>query len=402
MNQDSSYCLPYKIVRLKRNEEKKLFKGEPWVYRDELENDTAGLAPGELVRLHTWKNDFVATAYINTATTIAARVLSLDGGEMINGDFFRRRIEAADAMRRSVRPLHSCYRMVYGEADRLPGLVIDRYDNYFVIQITTAGIERFKLLIFDIISSLHPGCILVEKSIGASREKESLPNINQLIPADASPEKTIEVNDLKFRLNFLKSQKTGFFLDQRDNYLLLRHISQGREVLDVFSYSGAWGLHAHRFGARHVSFLEVSNEYLAQTRENIAANQMDPGVFELIHADAVPALKEMCRSGVQKDVIILDPPAFIKSRGKIREGIRGYKEINLRGLKMIRQGGFLISCSCSHFFTREDFLKVITEAAFDAGRRVQLLALTLQPPDHPVLLPLYKSEYLKCALFAVS
>lgn len=391
----------YKKIFLKKDQEKRILKGEPWIYKDEIQGGVASFTPGELVKIFSWKKEYIATGYVNTATTIAVRVLTRTENQTIDETFFKERIQAADNLRKELYPDNRYYRVVYSEADQLPGLVIDRYDDYFVVQVTTAGMELFKQDIFSIISQLYPGSVIVEKSIGASREKEKLETINRLISPDRSPEKIIEINDLRFKLHFLESQKTGFFLDQRENYLLLKNISQGKEVLDVFSYAGAWGLHAHLFGAKSVQFLEVSRRYLEQTQENISLNGFDSGDFILTQGDAVPVLKEMSRDNAWKDVVILDPPAFIKSRSKIKEGLRGYKEINLRALKMIKPGGFLITCSCSHFFSREDFLDVMEKAAFDARRRVKLLVYKTQPYDHHILLPLYQSEYLKCALFAV-
>ncbi|HLP46575.1 MAG TPA: class I SAM-dependent rRNA methyltransferase [Candidatus Kapabacteria bacterium] len=391
----------YKKIYLKKDQEKRILRGEPWIYKDEIQGGAGNFTPGDPVKIYSWKKEYIATGYVNTATTIAVRVLTRDEKQTLNEAFFKQRIQAADNLRKELNPENLYYRMVYGEADQLPGLVIDRYDDYFVIQVTTAGMEHFKQNIFSIISQFYPNGVIIEKSIGASRQKENLESLNCLITPDRSPEKIIAINGLKFKLNFLKSQKTGFFLDQRENYLLLKNISRGKEVLDVFSYAGAWGLHAHLFGARTVQFLEVSRQYLDQTQENITFNGFKSDDFILTHGDAVPILKEMSRENLAKDIIILDPPAFIKSRSKIKEGLRGYKEINLRALKMIKPGGFLITCSCSHFFSREDFLDVIDKAAFDAQKRVKLLAYKTQPYDHPILLPLYQSEYLKCALLSV-
>jgi 23S rRNA (cytosine1962-C5)-methyltransferase len=394
----------YKKIYLKKDQEKRILKGEPWIYKDEIQGSVGAFIPGELVKIYSWKQEYIATGYVNTATTIAVRVLTRDEQQAIDESFFQQRIQAADNLRKELYPDNRFYRVVYSEADQLPGLVIDRYDDYFVVQVTTAGMEHFKENIFAIINQLYPGCTLIEKSIGVSREKEKLESLNRLVTLDnssRSPEKIIEINGLRFKLHFLESQKTGFFLDQRENYLLLKNISQGKEVLDVFSYAGAWGLHARLFGAKSVQFLEVSRRYLEQTQENIELNGFDSGDFILTQGDAVPVLKEMSRNNAWKDVVILDPPAFIKSRSKIKEGLRGYKEINLRAIKMVKPGGFLITCSCSHFFSREDFLDVMDKAAFDARRRVKLLVFKTQPYDHPILLPLYQSEYLKCALFSV-
>lgn len=389
-----------KKIHLKKNKEHRILKGEVWIYRDEVQ-DKENFSPGELVKVHTWKDDYLATGYVNAATTIAVRVLTRDENEAIDDIFFSKRIRAADDLRKALHPGNRYYRMVYGEADQLPGLVIDRYDDYFVVQVTTAGMENSRKIIFDTLAQLYPRGTIVEKSIGASRQKENLETRNRLVTPGKSPEKIIEINGIKFKLNFLNSQKTGFFLDQRENYLMLKNISKGKEILDVFSYAGAWGLHAYGFGARRVHFLEVSGQYLEQTRENILLNGFNMDDFSLVKADAVTLLKEMADKEMHRDIIILDPPAFIKSRSKIKDGIRGYREINLRALKIVNPGGYLVSCSCSHFFTREDFLDLIYKTALAVGRQIQLLIYRTQPYDHPILLPLFHSEYLKCALFSV-
>jgi len=391
----------YRQVYLQRNEERRIMKGELWVYRDQIAGDSGDFLAGEVVKIYSWQKHYLATAFINSASAIPLRVLGRREDEVIDRAFFKARIKKADDLRKTIRPENTCYRLAFGDADRLPGLVIDRFDDYFVVQVTTAGMEKVKADIFSIIDELYPGSVIIEKSQGALREKENLAPVNQVVTAGREAEKEIDITGVRFKLNFLKAQKTGFFLDQRDNYLLLEHISNGREVLDVFSYAGAWGLFAYRFGAKTVTFLETSADYLDQTRENILLNGFNPGDFSLQKGDAVPLLKEMVKDGQKKDVVILDPPAFIKSRHNKRDGLRGYKEINLRALHLIRPGGFLISCSCSHFFSREEFLELLAQAGRDAGRRLQLLAYRTQPDDHPVALPLLQSEYLKCALLSV-
>jgi 23S rRNA (cytosine1962-C5)-methyltransferase len=393
--------MEYKKLFLKPNEERRLLRGEFWAYDNEILGPMKEFAPGELCRLHTADGAYVATGYVNPRSTISFRVLSYEPDAVIDREFLRRRILEADCQRRTLRPENTCYRLAYGEADFLPGLVIDRFDDCFIVQITTAGMENFKEDIFAIIGELHAGAVVIEKSLVTAREKEGLPLINRLVEDGVAAEKIIDVNGLKFKVDFLKSQKTGFFLDQRDNYLLLASICAGKEVIDAFSYAGAWGLHACRFGACHVEFLEISGEYMQQARENAALNGFDAERLSFVQGDAIRMLKEMSKEGVRKDVVILDPPAFAKSRARLKEAERGYKEINLRALKMIRPGGHLITCSCSHFLDRDGFLAVIQDAAHDAGCRVKLIAFNGQPYDHAVLLPLYQSEYLKCALLYV-
>ena len=393
--------MEYKKLVLKPHEENRVLKGEFWVYDNELRGNLRSYRPGEICRLYSSADMYIATGYVNPASTITFRVLSYEPEAVIDRDFLRQRVRQADNQRLALRPGNAYYRMVYGEADFLPGLVVDRFDNYFIVQITTAGMENFKDDVFAIIGVMYPGAVLIEKSLAAAREKEGIPLINRVVTPGAGPEKVIEVNGLKFRINFLKSQKTGFFLDQRDNYLLLKSIAAGLEVLDAFSYAGAWGLHSRLYGAKHVEFLEISAEYMKQARENVALNGFAEDDFAFTQEDAIMKLKEMSKAGTSKDIVILDPPAFVKSRARLKEAKRGYKEINLRALKMIRPGGFLVSCSCSHFLGKDDFIAVIQDAARDAGRRIKLIELKSQPYDHAVLLPLFQSEYLKCALFYV-
>lgn len=394
-------AVEYKKLVLKANEEKRILGGEFWVYDNEIAGSLKPFQGGELCGLYSTTGMYIATGYVNPASTITFRVLSLDADEIIDRAFLLKRIREADSQRRALRPENSYYRMVYGEADFLPGLVIDRFDDYFIVQITTAGMENFKTDILSIVSEMYPQAALIEKSLTTSREKEQLPSFNRVVTAGCSAEKIIIVNNLKFKIDFLKSQKTGFFLDQRDNYLLLKDIAAGREVLDAFAYAGAWGLHARYFGARHVEFLEISGEYMKQARENVVLNGFAEEDFSFIQDDAIKMLKEMSKAGVNKDIVILDPPAFVKARSKVQEAKRGYKEINLRALKMIRPRGYLISCSCSHFLEKDGFIRVIMDAAKDAGRRIKLIEFKTQPYDHAVLLPLFQSDYLKCAMFYV-
>ncbi len=391
----------YNKLVLKAHEENRLLKGEFWAYDNEIRSSLKDFQPGELCRVYSSEGMYIATGYVNPASTISFRVLSYDPDAIIDRDFLRGRILEADGQRRALRPENAYYRMVYGEADFLPGLVIDRFDDYFIVQITTAGMENFKDDIFAIVGAMYPAAVLIEKSLALAREKEGIAMINRVVTPGRDSEKIIEINGLNFRIDFLKSQKTGFFLDQRDNYMLLAPISEGRDVLDAFSYAGAWGLHARRFGARHVEFLEISAEYMKQARENVALNGFAEDAFAFTQEDAIKKLKEMSKAGAGKDLVILDPPAFVKSRARLKEAKRGYKEINLRALKMIRPGGFLVSCSCSHFLSKDEFIAVIQDAAQDSGRRIKLIELKSQPYDHAVLLPLFQSEYLKCALFYV-
>ena len=390
-----------KKIKLKKNEEFRLYNGDLWVFDNEILTDLSSLEKGELVHIYSYHDKYVATAYANPFSKITLRILTRAIEEKIDKNFFKKRIQEADDIRRTINSANRYYRMVYAEADFLPGLVIDRFDDYFIVQITTAGMENFKEDIFSIVYELYPSAVIIEKSISSSRLKENLDEINRILDKRNEPVKIIGINGIKFKADFLISQKTGFFLDQRDNYLLLKDISENRNVLDVFSYAGAWGLHAYKFGARSVVFLEISSDYLNQAKVNAELNDFDLNCFTFIRDDAIKILKKMSKEGIKKDVIVLDPPAFVKSRKKLKDALRGYKEINLRALKMLNPKSFLISCSCSHFLNKEEFIKMIYAASQDANRRIKILDFKQQPYDHAVLFPLIQSEYLKCGLFYV-
>lgn len=391
----------YKKIFLKSGEEKRLLRGDFWVYDNEILTDLKEFQKGEIVHIYSEEDKFIAVAYANPVSKITLRVLSRNQEDIIDRNFLKKRIEQSDNFRKTLKPENKYYRMIYAEADFLPGLVIDRFDQYFIVQITTAGMEMFKEDIFSIVEELYPGSIIVEKSISTVRLKEGLKEFNRVLSQDKKSETIIEINRIRFRVDFLKSQKTGFFLDQRENYKMLKNISKNQEVLDVFSYAGAWGLHAYGYGAKKVDFIEISADFLELARENVLLNGFDILDFNFIRADAIKKLKEMSKSGEKKDIIILDPPAFVKSRKRLKDAIRGYKEINLRAFKMIKSRGFVITCSCSYFFKKEDFIKMIIDASVDAKRRIKIVDFKSQPYDHSILLPLFQSEYLKCALIYV-
>lgn len=393
--------MDYKKVILKPKEDIRIRRGDVWIYDNEIASDISNYEKGEIVKIYNSDVSFIGIGYINPLSKITIRLLTRDENEVINKDFLENRIRVSDEMRNTVNPMNNFYRMVYAESDFLPGLVIDRFDNHFIVQITTAGMERFKKNIFEILSNMYPNAIIIEKSVTTSRSKEGLDDINRMITKNSSSKTVIEVNGVKFYVDFLKSQKTGFFLDQRENYLLLKNISKNREVLDVFSYLGAWGLHAYKFGAKSVGFIEISQEFLNQTKENVRLNEFKESDFKYTRADAIKLLKELSKSGLKKDLIILDPPAFVKSRNRVKQAMRGYKEINLRAFRMLKPNSYLITCSCSHFLSKDDFIKVIHSASLDAKRRIKLISFNSQPYDHSILLPMFQSEYLKCGLFFV-
>lgn len=390
----------YRRLTLKPGKEKRILQGEFWIYAGEIADPLDGFQPGEPVMLLSSRQSELGVGYVNPLSTIAFRLLCRDPETIIDGNLLQNRIQDADKRRRSLRPQERCYRMVYSEADFLPGLVVDRYDSHLVVQITTAGMERLRPEIFSVLEDLHPDAVLIEKAIRTPRAKEGLDEVNRIVKGDSSVVR-IEINGVKIEADLLGGQKTGFFLDQRDNYRLLDPISRDAQAVDAFAYAGAWGLHALQYGAKHAEFIEISGESCSLIGKNAALNEIASERYQVTCADAFQRLKELSRSRGLYDLVVLDPPAFVKSKHKVRDALRGYKEINLRALHMLRPGGYLISCSCSHFLKREDFLAAIQAAAADAQRRVKLIEYRGQPYDHAILLPMEHGDYLKCALFSI-
>lgn len=391
---------PYQTLRLKPKKEKRILEGEFWIYAGEIADPLNRYSPGEPVILLSNDKIELGMGYVNPLSTIAFRLLDHNPKTQFDDSLLSERISQADRRRQAIRPAERFYRMVYSEADFLPGLVIDRYNQHLVVQITTAGMERMRDTIFTILADLYPQACLIEKAIRTPRGKEGLADVNRIVKGDSSLI-TIEINGISLEADLLGGQKTGFFLDQRDNYRLLENIAQEAQVVDAFAYAGAWGLHALQYGADRVEFIEISSDSCGLIDKNLHRNKIAADRFQISCKDAFQRLKELSQHRDIADLVILDPPAFVKSKHKVREAVRGYKEINLRALQMLRSGGHLISCSCSHFLDRPTFLDTICAAAHDARRRVKLIEYKGQPYDHAILLPMDQGDYLKCALFSV-
>lgn len=388
-----------KTIELIPKKELRIIKGNPWVWKTDIKTSLEGFQPGEIVKVVDSKGRFVGIGLINPESLITVRLMSFRERE-IDYEFFEEKIRDALMLRKELYPGEESFRVVFSEADFLPGLVIDKFEKLVVFQVTTVGMELKKEWIVEAIEKVLEPEIIVERSDSPVRKKEGLEPKKGLIKGNIEGEIIIKINGLNFAINPLEGQKTGFFLDQRENYLLLKEISKGKRVLDAFCNNGAFGIHAFRFGAKEVVFLDASEKALELVSKNLSLNGISEN-YTLLRGDALKVLKEMEKNGERFDLIILDPPAFIKDRKKLKEGMRGYKEINLRGMKMLLSGGFLLTCSCSHFLSKEDFLKVLEESAFDSKKIIKIMEFRSQPKDHPFLLGHPESNYLKCALLQV-
>jgi 23S rRNA (cytosine1962-C5)-methyltransferase len=390
-------------VTLRPREEGRILAGHPWVFSNEVAPFGAQgprFEPGELVRLADARGRLLGVGYYNPHTLIAARLIAR-AGRQVDRAFLEARLETARALRRRHVGDDTQCRLVFGEADGLPGLVVDRYRDLCVVQPLTAGIER---LLPDILEALDavvaPGGVVIRRD-ASLRALEGLPVTKEAeVRGRVESPVVIDIDGLAFEVDPIGGQKTGFFYDQRLNHARLDRVAEGARVLDAFCYTGAFGLRAAKRGAREVTFLDQSDEALAAARRNAARNGLAERCrFET--GNALDRLAALDAAGERFDVIVLDPPAFAKSRKQVAGARRGYREINRRAFRLLAPGGHLLTCSCSYHVDRETFRDIVRDAAADAGRSALVVEAGGQAPDHPVLLGCPETDYLKCLLVAV-
>lgn len=385
-----------KTVKLKKKEDRRILRGHPWIFSNELERMTETYAPGDIVDVLDNAGSFIGRGYINPHSLIAVRILSRKQEE-IDLAFFRKKIAAARALR-SMLGFGDSFRAVFSEGDGLPGLIVDKYADTLVAQSSTAGIDR---LLDDILSALKeeysPQTIVIRNDV-VSRELEGLAQEKKVVLGSLSGPVLIEESGVKYQVDVFEGQKTGFFFDQRENRQALKNLVNGRRVLDCFSYIGAWSLNAARFGASEVTGIDSSAKAVELATANASLNGL---AVRFKTADVFEELRALEKQRERFGCIILDPPAFVKSRSKVREGLKGYKEINLRAMRLLEQGGVLVTCSCSHHVDWDLFTEMLIDAAYSAGRNARLLEMRSQARDHPMLLAAPETQYLKCAVLIV-
>lgn len=379
-------------VRINRQGEQAIVSGHLWVFSNEVAARPPAAADGEPVRVMGEKGNFLGVGYINTHSLIMVRLLSREEAS-VDGEFFLRRI--GDALKAREGRFAGSFRAVYGESDFLPGLIIDVYGETVVIEIVTAGMERQKALILEAVDGLLSPRAIVIRNDSPSRAEEGLPLYTEVAKGAVNDVIEIQEDDLRFLVDVMKGHKTGFYLDQRENRAVLRELAQGKTFLDVFCYTGAFGVHALYHGARGVTFVDASERALEIAKENVRINGLKNGVFT--RGDAFDFLKA---SSLTFDVIILDPPSFIKSKKKVKEGERGYIDLHRKALRRVRDEGMLMTFSCSHHMKRQRFREIPRIAAYGHADLYLLRDLT-QPADHPVLLNVPETEYLKGMLLRV-
>ena len=371
--------------------------GHLWIYQsDVLDAPATG---GSVVRVTDKNGNFVGQALFSDESQITLRFLT-QGNEEIDREWWRRRIAEA-AGRRNIPPETNAYRLIYSEGDLLPSLIVDRYDDVLVLQTLSQGTEAFKPLLTEILIEQFNPRAVIERNDARVRELEGLPLIAGTIYGDAPAEFEILQHGMRFYVEPLGGQKTGSFLDQREYRLAARAAAQTTNrtrALDCFTFNGAFALHLAR-ACEHVIGIDISGDAVASARRNAELNAASNVEFR--EANVFDALREMESATERFDVIVLDPPAFAKNRASLKAAIRGYKEINLRALKLLNAGGVLVTCTCSYHVSEDLFLQIVAEAAIDAHRRVQIIEKRIQATDHPVLLGMPETYYLKCVILRV-
>jgi 23S rRNA (cytosine1962-C5)-methyltransferase len=372
--------------------------GHPWIYNNEVDRIAGTVAPGDIVEVYYFDGQLAGRGYINPGSQIIIRLLTRKR-ENIDAAFFHQKISEAWAYRQQLGYTENC-RLVFGEADGLPALIIDKFNDYFVLQTLSFGIEQWKTAIVDAINSIFKPKGIYERNDVPVRELEGLEQKKDFLSDPFPTEIIIQENGLNFYVDIEHGQKTGYFLDQQDNRRAIQHIVKGADVLGAFTYTGTFEIHAAHYGAKSVLGIDISENAVAQANRNAALNKLDHIVkFEAMNAFDV--LKNWGKEGRKYDVVMLDPPAFTKSRSSIEKAVTGYKEINLRGMKMINNGGFLVTSSCTNLVSPELFLDTIYMAAKDAKKRIRQVTYQSQSSDHPIIWGMENTHYLKFLIVEV-
>jgi len=378
--------------------EKRVYSRHPWVFRSDIAKVEGEFSPGDMVDIYSSKGRFLARGFYNPASQIALRIMTYHE-EPVDRDFIFRRIHEAVEYRRTFADLKSC-RLVFAESDRLPALIVDSFGDVLVLQCLALGMERFKQDVVDaLVQELHPAGIWERNDVPV-RRLEGLEMMTGLLYGEVPDRVMMEENGIKFLVDVKEGQKTGFFLDQKENRAAIAPFVKGKRVLDCFTHTGSFALHAGHYGAREVTGVDISEYACSFAEENARLNGLE-GTVHFLAANAFDLLAEKSRAGEKYDVIILDPPAFTKTRSAVDSAKRGYKEINLRAMKMLEPGGTLITCSCSQHILPEMFSEIVRESASDARVLLRQAEFRTQGRDHPILPASPETQYLKCGIYQV-
>jgi 23S rRNA (cytosine1962-C5)-methyltransferase len=388
-----------KKIILKRKISNRIANGHPWIFTNEVQDLNEEINAGDIVEVFFHDKKFVGTGYANPRSQIIARLLTRNKKEDIDENFFIRQIENCWQYRKKINYTENC-RLVFGEADGLPQLIIDKFNDYFVIQTLAYGIDIWKPAFVKAINQLFQPKGIYERNDVPVRELEGLRQQKGFLSDPFDTNIIINENGLKFHVDLAGGQKTGYFLDQQDNRRAIRDIVKGAEVLGAFTYTGTFEIHAAKYEAKSVLGIDISENAVAQANRNAELNGLQ-NIVRFETANAFDILKQWSKEGRQFDVVMLDPPAFAKSRDMIQKAITGYKEINLRAMKLLRPGGFLVTSSCTNLVSPELFLQIIEMAARDAKRKIRQVVFQSQSPDHPIIWNIENTQYLKFLIIEV-
>ncbi len=392
------------IVTLKKGEGRTIKAGGLWIFDNEIDTIVGTFHNGDIVIVHDFDGYPMGKGFINQNSKIRIRMMTRRDDTEIDSAFIRMRVKNAWEYRKKTVDISSC-RVIFGDADFLPGLVVDKFSDVLVVQSLALGIDRFKEeIVQDLKEIMAKDGITIrgvyERSDAKEREKEGMKKYKGFLGKEFDTKVLIEENGVKYFVDVKDGQKTGFFLDQKYNRLAMQRICKDAEVLDCFTHTGSFALNAGIAGAKSVMGVDASELAVMQAAENAALNNLQDTV-KFTCADVFELLPQLEQEGRQFDVVILDPPAFTKSRNTIKNAMKGYREINIRGLKLVKDGGYLATCSCSHFMDYENFTKVIGQAARSAHKRLRQVEFRTQSPDHPILWAADESYYLKFYIFQV-
>jgi len=386
-------------VKLKRKISLRIANGHPWIFANEIEKVDERVTAGDIVEVFYNDGKFAGKGYINPKSQIMVRLLTRNKKDEINEQFFIDRITQCWEYRKKIGYTENC-RLVFGEADELPQLIIDKFNDYFVIQTLALGIDRWKQTFVKAIQQIFDPKGIYERNDVPVRELEGLPQQRGFLSGPFDTKICIRENGLTFHVDLENGQKTGYFLDQQDNRRYIQHIVKDAEVLGAFTYTGTFEIHAAHYGAKSVLGIDISENAVNQATQNAELNGLQ-NIVQFNTANAFDVLKQWSKEGKQYDVVMLDPPAFTKSRETLQKAITGYKEINLRGMKLIRPGGFLVTSSCTNLVSPELFLQIIDMAAKDARRKIRQVVFQTQSLDHPIIRSIETTQYLKFLIVQV-
>jgi 23S rRNA (cytosine1962-C5)-methyltransferase len=391
-----------KSIFLNKKISRRVETGHPWIFGNEVNTgkalDAAAKA-GEIVNVFTHDKKFIGRGYINPQSQIMVRLLTRDKDEVIDDQFFVNRLQQAWAYRQKLGYTENC-RLIFGEADDIPQLIIDKFNDYFVIQTLALGIDVWKPAIVKAIEKIFNPKGIYERNDVPVRELEGMEQHKGFLSAEFDTNIIITENGVKFHVDIANGQKTGFFLDQQDNRRAIEHIVKDADVLGAFCYTGSFEITAAHYGAKSVLGLDISQNAIDMCNKNAALNGLD-NICKFECVNAFDVLKEWSKEGKQWDVVMLDPPSFTKSRATINKAVAGYKEINLRGMKLVKPGGFLVTSSCTNLVQPELFLDIIQMAATDAKRKIRQVVFNSQSADHPIIRGQENTHYLKFLIVQV-